>query len=519
MNAGGGISESEAWESPYPARGYVLDPTNTDSWLDLYRAYAREGSGQYPPVATDRPLYRCLEVARENGARCAIVETRYIDLDYRSEFSSFYSRAFQPFPGSAHRVHFFDQVVSVEDAWRLPPDVTYLGYMVVRPPTIAGVVGRTMLAPPTSLHDAVRTGVREVVGFFGQTLTVRAVPFLQQDARLGSCAHAASWVCHYSAYRGERGVGRRTIGEFSAAVDPGLGVGRTLPSTGLTLHQMSQVLGAFGVPALYYEVATLSDVDRPETWPNRHKGPQARVARVCCRYLNSALPVIIVLGQILGSGKTDGHHAIAVCGYWRDDDAPGGVAFVVHDDRRGPYLTVTDPLKDVDERAEVSFKWEEILAPVPEKLWLSGESAERTGCSHLLAAAAKAVDDGIEEAQVILTLHRAKNLTVRSFATTSNRFKERIREHCADARVVRAYSYARLPRYMWVVEAVDRNARERGEPAVLGEVVFDATSDDLEPSILALRLPGIIAIPRPDDPDWDTPSTADAIMSQGQLQP
>src|SRR5687767_6438102 len=58
---------------------------------------------------------------------------------------------------------------------------------------------------------------------------------------------------------------------------------------------------------------------------------------------------------------------------------------------------------------------------------------------------------------------------------------------------VRALRLARLPHYVWVVEAQDRDAREAGEPSVLAEVVFDSTSHDLTPYRCALLLPGAIA--------------------------
>jgi hypothetical protein len=516
------------WEDPFPFELRKL--ANDDgSWEALAATYRRDPSSE--PAAstgTDRPLRRCLDVAKENGARTVVIETRYIDADYRSEYSAFYSRAFAHFEDSAHRLHFFKAELGEEEVWRLPEDPGYLGYVVIRP-QVRGVVGRTMLAAPESFRRAVRTGVREPVTFFGQRLGVRAVPFIQQDARLGSCAHAAAWMCHYSAFRAGRGVPRRMVAEFSQAVNPALGVGRPLPSTGLTLNQLSDVLGTFGLPPLYYEMAALLDSDRPSTWPPPIASTDARTKRLCCRYLNSGIPVIAVVRQWRSGAPSSDRHAIVACGYVRSDDDSSHVSVIVHDDRRGPYLLVDDVEKDVDSETGEHLCWDQILTPLPEKLWMSGEAAERKGCEHLIEAARRAADAGVEQAQVILERFEDNDLSVRTYATTSNRFKERLRRRCGDDVIVREYSLTRLPRFVWVVEAIDRPAREKGAkeqgardryvPCVLGEVVFDATSDDLDPAILATRVLGLLAIPRPQDPRWDTFCSDSLVASGGQYDP
>ena len=74
-----------------------LDGTDAD-WTSLLERY-----GGSRPV----PLGRCLEVARANGASTVVVETRYVDLDYRSEYSAFYAGTFQSAPDTAQRLHFF----------------------------------------------------------------------------------------------------------------------------------------------------------------------------------------------------------------------------------------------------------------------------------------------------------------------------------------------------------------------------------------------------------------------------
>jgi hypothetical protein len=502
--------DQNAWDLPYPCEVISIDPNDNDEWESLQYTLGREKSGSRRPQA-DRPFARCLEVARLNLARTIVIETRYVDLDYRSEYSAFYSKAFQRHEDSCQRLHFFSTDIDKENVYALtgPQRDSYLGYVVLRP-RVRAIVGRTMLAPPP-FHEAgvIRTSVRETVTFFGQSLVVKAVPFMQQDARLGSCAHVAIWMCHYSAYLGEQRVARQPVAEFSLSTDPSLGLGRILPSSGMTLHQMSDLLGRSGLAPIYYEISGLNDEDRPhgQEWLRQPKDREAQVSRVCCRYLNSGLPVIAVVRHANGPADVEPNyanaamHAIVICGYFREGDQ---IRMVAHDDRRGPYMTYHSVTNDYDPLWSEHCSWEHVLAPVPQKLWLTGEAAERAGSESLIAGAREAVAKGVQASRIIVERFSEGNLSFRTYAITGNRFKRRIAEYVTDPVILRAYREARLPHYVWVVEAVDRTERNKGATAcVLGEVIMDATSDERKPSVLATRFPGIIAIARPDDAKWN----------------
>lgn len=194
--------ELAGWNDPDPAE--VFHPATDAEWD---QALAR-----YLGTLKDRPLRRCIDVARALGAATMVVETRYLDLDYRSEFSAYYSRQFAVIPDSAHRLHFFKRKLTPKSLSTGAKRAKYLGYVVIRP-SATGAVSRALLPPPPDVADAVRTSVTETVSFFGQSLEVSGVPFAQQDAQLGACAHAAAWMCHYTAFlRGD--VSRRTRADF-----------------------------------------------------------------------------------------------------------------------------------------------------------------------------------------------------------------------------------------------------------------------------------------------------------------
>lgn len=368
-----------------------------------------------------------------------------------------------------------------------------------------------MLQVPEAMVGIVRTDVSETVNFFGQRLQIRAVPFMQQDARLGTCANVAAWMCHYTAALSWVGLARRPIADFSTLTNPSLQVGRPIPSTGLSFHQISDLFRVVGLPALFYDIKSLTDKDRPVEWPDRRIGREAAASRTSCRYLNSGLPVI-VLAQPRGRQTTEEMHAVVLCGYKRTN-AESEVSFVFHDDQRGPYLRM-DGVNGPDNSGGSTLEWEVIVAPVPPKLWLTGEAAERLGCQLLLASARKAVKQKVTQAQAMLNLHSCGDLSVRTYAIDGSRWKERFAVGCSDAHMVEEHRFLRLPHYVWVVEAIDRTKRGRTPKAVLGHILFDATSDEQQPALLAIRVPGLFATEGSTGESWTT--EVEYLPSTGQ---
>lgn len=471
------------WERPDPAKFLRLRARRDwERLADRYRGL------------NDRPLERCLEVARLGGAKCAVIETRYIDPDYRSEYSGFHSRTFASVPDTAQRIHFFRLALDPANLWHLPPDPGYLGYMIVRPSTL-GRVGRSMLKPPPGLESAIRTAVSEEVTFFGQKLNVSGVPFVQQDTQLGRCAHAAAWVCHYSAFR--RGdVARRPIADFSLFADPSLGYGRQLPSEGLTVQQLLELLRYFDLPAAFYSVRQLPPGQLVPWAPPDPKPPKARrpddprlhpgrwdhrIIAICCRYLNSGYPVLI--------GTED--HAFVICGYRRVKRAsqPDWIEFFRNDDQGGPYIQIGDVFSDT------YTPWEYIIVPLPARLLLPPEPVERVG-GLLMQRLASAASKFLPEAADLTTAISKGTLALKTYAVRANDFKAGLITRNLDSSLVREYRLARFSRYIWVVEAVDRDLRTAGSPAVIGEAIFDPTSSERDPNVLALHIPGLAWVHR-----------------------
>lgn len=470
------------WNDPDPAE--VFHPTSDAEWETALERYT--GS------LNDAPLWRCVDVARSLGASTLVVETRYLDVDYRSEFSAYYSRQFADIPDSAHRLHFFRERLTARSLWRLAAKSGYLGYIVVRP-AATGLVSRALIPPPPDLAGAIRTSVSERVNFFGQELEVRGVPFAQQDAQLGACAQAAAWMCHFTAYlRGD--TARRTKADFSLKADASLHPSRAMPSPGLTVTQLSDLFRKFELPAIFYSVGELPTPGLP--WQPADPVPPTpgmvpglwdhRIVAVACRHLNSGNPVLV--------GTVD--HAFIICGYRRADLVrPGWIEFVRHDDQSGPYLLVTNVLHDVDPASgKVYGPWRTMHVPLPEKVWLAPEAAERKGGAYLFNASQQIASawPGTPPFMTLDALVAADRLALRTYAVRSNEFKSSLGRRGLSTKVRREYGLARLPRFVWVVEAIDRQLRQAGVPCVVGEAVLDATSSDHSPQEIGLHVHGVM---------------------------
>src|SRR5947207_2143712 len=111
------------WVDP-DTHGWIIRPKSNDDWDALVAEYGSQHSV---------PLAKTIETVRANGCRTVVVENRYVDPDYRSDYSAFWSRRFDGIPAFARRLHFFNADVAEDELHRLPPDATYLGYSVIRP--------------------------------------------------------------------------------------------------------------------------------------------------------------------------------------------------------------------------------------------------------------------------------------------------------------------------------------------------------------------------------------------------
>jgi hypothetical protein len=124
-----------------------------------------------------------------------------------------------------------------------------------------------------------------------------------------------------------------------------------------------------------------------------------------------------------------------------------------------PYLLVTNVLNDVDPTTGKNYGfWRTMHVPVPEKLWLAPEAAERKGGRYLVNASRRITAASPQPLPFtsLDDLIAANRLSLRTYAVRSNHFKEKLGSRGLPDSIVQEYALARLPRFIWVVEAIDR---------------------------------------------------------------
>lgn len=467
--------------------------------LDIYAPYRSDG------VRTDSALRAVIDHAVAVGAKTVVTEFRYVDADWRSEYSEFYSKTFRSYPDVAHRLHFFSQPIDLPESDDLAgsdPDYAafgYLGYCIVRP-LPAAPVGRTLLVPLTDDVPYVSCIATDVVHLFGQRLTVTGVPMMGQDGQLGVCGHASAWIIgyiHTLAYRHPR-VLPAAIAKSAAR---GHSSQRPVPAARVNVHQLTVALTAMRLPPLVYEIGYLPPMESQDS--------------VVIRYLDSGLPVMLAGDR----------HTKVIVGYKPADD--GTYRYLVQDDQAGPYQwTALPDLHDEDEESaeppdplgvdpSTNRRLTYLLIPLPEKVFLSGDEAEVVAKLHLTAtytdsgsapvdvATTDAPDnasvaDGAgsdrssdpvgfpdEAADELVGLLADGTAQVRSVLMRSNTLKARAgTRYAGQPQLSALLRYHPMSRFVWLVQ-IARSAPADGAAAVIAEVIVDATEHTLDPHVLA----------------------------------
>ncbi|MET7774155.1 hypothetical protein [Nocardia sp. NPDC005366] len=519
----------------------------------------------------DQPARSLLQVFCSK-ANVVVVEKEYFDLDFRSEFSKVHEVRFGSRSSDTARIHFFRGSIPRRRGVHLRDFVAkqsteYFGYSVLRP-QFPGRIGRSMvsadltvpeLAGDRTLADKVRTAVGEDIQVFGVARQVVGVPFMEQDGHLFTCAHVTAWVCHYTAVlRGA--VPRRATAQFHGISDKTAAFGRVYPSQGLNRTLLAATLRAVDLPPEIIDADSLSkqvnlnwanrrsfSIEEQKIRDQRRVTPEdtalfeqhrslwirENLGASVCRYLNSALPVILLRAP---AARGDVAHAQVAVGYLRqsdlaasrsvtdsstqhreaaDDNGSEVVALIVCDDQKGPYqIVMLDELVQdfMDHNKSLQTS---IVVPLPRSVWLPGSAAEEAAAQWLKAVAedrmnalnsqpdllrskdADVYRERLQDFVEQVSGMRVGELAIRSYITTGTEFKESIARRLGNDRMLaRAVGYTQLPKYVWVSEAIDRKLRNDRGRSVLATIVFDSTIVTVEGRLgTAGQLPLVVHIP------------------------
>lgn len=338
--------------------------------------------------------------------KTVVEEREYVDRDFRSSYANFYYLRHNPVPRTCTRLHFFAEEILLEELTNLTESqiLSYLGFLVIRP-LAKRRLGRSYLSPsllpqrevdePSGIVRSPRITctARHRINLAGNRLPLNAVPWIQQDGSVSRCASAALWIVNsHMAERFPEDFKSRTTAEITEhAAQYGLAAGRTMPSDGLTVEQMSLAMRTMG-----YEPILKLPQNAEEA---------ARFARY---YTESGIPVIAIV--TLGTGadsngepKKGLGHALALVGH-AENSAALKTLFVAQDDSTGPFKTLrfTDwrEVSDLNLLDERSIQYQKhyhnvavlmdhpdqpqelmllrsFLVGLPERVTLPGDEAER----------------------------------------------------------------------------------------------------------------------------------------------
>lgn len=194
-------------------------PTAALEWEAGERAIAE----RYRGTVSAKQLDDLLRLATVLGTTNVVLESPYVDFDYRSEYSQHHARRFRPPPDVNERVLF-------RAGSRL------VGSSVMRP--ISKPVGRTLMAVPEVLRGLVAVTAPETVRAFGQEQDVVGFPFVSQDGEYARCAHAAIWSIARWAHL-EHDLARHSMAEVVLAAGVGQLPDRTVVSGGLNMQEVA----------------------------------------------------------------------------------------------------------------------------------------------------------------------------------------------------------------------------------------------------------------------------------------
>jgi hypothetical protein len=423
------------------------------------------------------------------GCQTLVIEDHYVDRDYVHDSSVFHGRSLRSYPNYCHRVHFFragfDRARwsalirdassgAVLDSRRFLQEA-YLGFMVVRP--LPGTpVGRTVLTTLGTRSESGKTrifgAVREYsVHLSGFDLKVTGLAFQQQDQAVSACATAALWSALHRVAPLE-GLAIPTPAEITEGASRYfLADGRTLPSEGLTIHQICEATRVAGLAPLVIRSVSI-DHDRAQL----------------DGYLRSGFaPVLAIQPTKGGSG-----HAICGVGlkvgdvqprtdpdlHFRDG-ATSVLGAYIHDDRLGPYA-IADlfPRTHNNEiRTALRIKWSDgveaeeselraIIVPVPKKLRLTIARLRQVGVllAETVAEAFPTLSD-----VTLSCLYR----TAAEYQTAAFGFE------LSDAGIEMLSTSVVLSRYLGVLEI------SAGADSVC-DILVDTTEARPNPSVLAI---------------------------------
>lgn len=501
-------SEARGLDS-LPWRFRTLNLRTTAGWDELLDLLSGKKPGA-PVRPNHRAAKNLAEQLEKLSVASAVIEFPYHDRDFSDDYLAFHGRIFRPGRRSCVRIHFF--AVPSEDLEPvLSPDIPdpnarldqlrslkdrsiYRGFCVVRPLRDTPIGFTAIARANQKAESGLQLWTKYSTHILGEQFHVKAFPFIEQDGRTGACAQAALWMALRYLWAADDGAWSSMHGiSFAATTTTDETNALSVPSGsgGLNSRNMlAAVKGAGRIPH-YFSAASVFEDGRPTLKWKNELDPIA----LACRYLDSNIPVILLLGHtaarlaaIKDAGPGSVHslfdpievqngHAVTAVGYQLDLAAkvkkPKGddhlhVAswvsnLVVNNDQLGPYTllpTGLDTKADKDSRAHPASEYRAsdifgVIVPLPDKVYLSAPLAEEFAWLFLTEQADEWLENmtkGQSHGEHVLEGINKSQLVARTFLTRGYNHYQWLAAAQADGALLELSAALHFPRYVWITE-------------------------------------------------------------------
>jgi hypothetical protein len=242
---------------------------------------------------------------------------------------------------------------------------------------------------------------------------------------------------------------------------------------------------------------------------------------ILSRYVSSGIPVILGLWP-WAAGQQDGHAVVVVGDTFQPLDPPtlstsrpnaGELSpyFLVHDDQLGPNLRMPAfsglPLAQTPYNVRDHVLY--IIVPLPDKVFLPAETAERTAWDYLQwrigewadlkAAHDSVIGSSAQLGDAVATAASQNQIIARTYLTFGWKYKQRMLKSGAAPALRERIAIHDLPRMVWVTEfarLADINNLDPQQRAIFGHCVIDATATGPAHAPLVFHSPGFVTIYR-----------------------
>lgn len=279
-----------------------------------------------------------------------IVEDVYVDKDFLEDHSLYYARCFKNYNRLCKRIHFFSNNYTEAELREIffgtdvHEDVvhkfqeSYLGFSVIKP-LPRTIIGRTCLKTYSETDGRNYLTIRTFhANLFGIDLTVKTLPFQEQDSVVAACATSALW----SAFQmtgdlfGHKILSPSKITQY--AVENRICRSRPFPNTlGLTVEQMAHAIFKVELEPLCLDIK-----------PTK-MGKEIFLGNLYA-YTKFSIPVLLVVDLYDESTNSImGRHAITIAGFNTNGTAEQATLPLFsdkinklygHDDQIGPFTRI-----------------------------------------------------------------------------------------------------------------------------------------------------------------------------------